>query len=536
MHKGNRWLAGILSAALIISAHGMSVAADEQLDTAVQETLEQETEQQSEISDETLNSDETINTETVQESTSVVEETEKTEENKDTVDEIEKDEEDNSQGNDLTEDNIEKVEEDDINNIDVSEELTESDLAAEENPVSEEKDAAKTEIEASTETQIQTSGQIQIIDGKAYLLGEDGNLYEGGAGTPVVNGEKYWVNTDGSLNAGWLYLGNWKMYFDPETYTAKTGLTVIDNKTYMFDSNGVMQTKSGTPIINGEKYWINTDGSLNAGWLYLGDWKMYFDPETYTAKTGLTVIEEKTYMFDSNGVMQTKSGTPVINGHKYWVNTDGSLNSGWLKLGNMKMYFDPNTYQAIQNTFYELDGKTYYFDENGVMGTGTMHIDGYKCVFDDDGALIEKTPLSKAVIYAEQKLDEIGHDLRVAFNWSASLTYFNNGNSETGAPAGYKFEEYEAIYGFENLRGDCEVMAATFYYMAQSLGYDVHMVRGFVPLRAGGMGHHAWCEIVMNGTVYVFDPQFTNQTGRNGYQITYGTSGTWVYSDYYRIN
>ena len=47
---------------------------------------------------------------------------------------------------------------------------------------------------------------------------------------------------------------------------------------------------------------------------------------------------------------------------------------------------------------------------------------------------------------------------------------------------------------------------------------------------------HGWVEIVMNGTVYVFDPNFTYWTGRNGYKITYGMSGTYRYTDYKRLN
>ena len=373
------------------------------------------------------------------------------------------------------------------------------------------------------------------IDGKVYIFDANG-VMQTASGTPVIDGSKYWINSDGSLSSGWLNMGSWRMYFDPEDYTAAIGLTGIDGKTYLFDQNGLLQTGSGTPVINGSKYWMNSDSSLNSGWLNMGSWRMYFNPDTYAACTGLTELDGKMYIFDSNGLMQTNAGTPVVDGAKYWINTDGSLSSGWLNLGGMRMYFRPDTFQSVENSFYEIDGNTYYFDQNGVMVTGTREIDGYLCTFDQNGVLLERTPVSRAEIYARQTLNSIGWNLRAAFNWSASLRYYNNGNSETGAPAGYTFAEYEAIYGFENGRGDCETMAATFYYMARALGYDVHMVRGYVPLAAGGMGHHAWCEIVMNGTVYVFDPQFTNQTGRNGYQITYGTSGTWRYSDYARIN
>ena len=72
--------------------------------------------------------------------------------------------------------------------------------------------------------------------------------------------------------------------------------------------------------------------------------------------------------------------------------------------------------------------------------------------------------------------------------------------------------------------------------MAKVLGYDAHQVTGYVPLRGGGRGPHSWVEINMNGTTYVFDPDFTHETHRNGYQISYGTSGTWRYMDYHRMN
>lgn len=61
-------------------------------------------------------------------------------------------------------------------------------------------------------------------------------------------------------------------------------------------------------------------------------------------------------------------------------------------------------------------------------------------------------------------------------------------------------------------------------------------LRDMVPLRSGNMGVHSWVEIDMNGSTYVFDPDFTHESGRNGYQISYGMSGTWRYSNYYRMN
>ena len=78
-------------------------------------------------------------------------------------------------------------------------------------------------------------------------------------------------------------------------------------------------------------------------------------------------------------------------------------------------------------------------------------------------------------------------------------------------------------------------MAATFCYVARLMGYEAYLVEGSVPLAAGGVGPHGWVEIVQNGTVYVCDPNFTNSTKRNGYFITYGTSGTWRYMNFERV-
>lgn len=381
------------------------------------------------------------------------------------------------------------------------------------------------------DTYVAQTGLI-IVGDERYILDNNG-VMQAAAGTPIINGKKYWFNENGSLRTGWQRLGSWWMYFDPETCEARIELTEIDGKRYIFDDNGVMQAAAGTPVINGKKYWFNSDGSLRTGWQRLGSWWMYFDPETCEGQTGLTEIDGKRYLFDSNGVMYDSTGTPVINGKKYWINSDGSLRTGWQKLGNIWMYFDPQTCEGAVSTLREIDGETYYFDSNGTMATGKVRIGDYEYTFDDSGAMTGREAVSRAVIYAEETLDSIGWNLRAAFNWSAGIHYYDNDNTP---PAGYSFEEYNAIYGFENYRGDCQPMAATFYYMARALGYDVHMVRGYVPLARGGMGPHSWCEIVMNGTVYVFDPNFTNETGRNGYQITYGTSGTWRYTDYARIN
>lgn len=226
------------------------------------------------------------------------------------------------------------------------------------------------------------------IDGKKYLFNSDG-VMQNYAGTTVIDGKKYWFSTDNaSLKTGWLQLGNWKLYFDPETYEAKTGLAVIDEHTYMFNNDGVAQTYAGTPVINGKKYWVTPQGYLASGWLYLGKWKMYFDSKTFTAKTGMADINGKRYLFNNDGVMQNYAGTTVINGKKYWFSTDdASLKTGWLNLGNLKLYFDPKTYQAVTGII-AIGSEYYYFNDDGAMVTGFTAIGSSYYYFNEDGTML----------------------------------------------------------------------------------------------------------------------------------------------------
>lgn len=144
----------------------------------------------------------------------------------------------------------------------------------------------------------------------------------------------------------------------------------------------------------------------------------------------------------------------------------------------------------------------------------------FKQLCTKNGIAVKKNRYPKAAAV----LNQVGWNLKAAFQWSAGMPYSKN--NATAAPG----IEWYANYGFTNKKGNCYVMAATFCEMARELGYDAQQISGSVPLRSGGYGPHSWVEIKINGTTYVFDPDFTNETGRNGYMITYGQSGTWRYN------
>lgn len=211
---------------------------------------------------------------------------------------------------------------------------------------------------------------IHKIDGKVYYF--DGNGIMQRSVTPIIDGKKYLITGDGTAYTGWIQLtAEWRLYYDPaDNGAAAVGIRGIDGKTYYFDENGIM-LKSVAPTVNGKKYLITEDGSAYTGWIQLTiDWRLYYDPmDNGAAAVGIHKIDGKVYYFDENGIMQ-RSVSPIIDGKKYLITENGNAYTGWIQLNaSWRLYYDPDDNGAAAVGFREIGGKTYYFDSNGVMQT-----------------------------------------------------------------------------------------------------------------------------------------------------------------------
>lgn len=298
----------------------------------------------------------------------------------------------------------------------------------------------------------------------------------------------------------------------PEDVKLEPGWNFIDGKKYYADANGKITTgwvkyENSWYYLQTEKECPETPGAMKTGWFTQNNNWYYLDP----ARGGKMVasdwmlIDERWYHFYGGGGMET--GWTKQNGNWYHLNANGAMETGWIIMNDDWYYLYPAGNSSVA--------------PEGAMAVNTV-INGY--VVAPDGVYNE------AYQGAYNVLNQVGWNLRAAYNWSANLPYVNYSNDPS--PGSKNF----AIHGFKTKTGDCYVMAGTFYYMAKLLGYDAHQIAGYVPLRSGNMGVHSWVEIDINGSTYVFDPDFTHESGRNGYQISYGMSGTWRYSNYYRMN
>ena len=196
-----------------------------------------------------------------------------------------------------------------------------------------------------------------VIDGQTVEFYSSGKIKNGNI---VVDGVEYNV-TDGiiKIKDGWTKEDNHNVYYKDNKKV--TGLKVIDNKTYYFDSNGYMQT--GWITISNKKYYFNADGTMKTGWLTLSN---------------------KKYYFNTDGSMVT--GWTTINKNKYYFNTDGTMTTGWKQLSNKWYYF--NASGVMVTKWLSTGGNKYYFNDNGVMVTGEVTLDGKKYKFDSNGKLI----------------------------------------------------------------------------------------------------------------------------------------------------
>lgn len=197
-----------------------------------------------------------------------------------------------------------------------------------------------------------------------------------------------------------------------------------------------------------------------------------------------------------------------------------SKKNGW---DSSKKYYYVNG-KKVTNVTKTISKVKYHFDV-----TGKVVYKKVKNVYYKINSKGKAKKMNQVETLAATRLDMYGGNLKKAFNWSASIPYTANVKVAKKTPGNY------GIYGFQRQRGDCYVMAATFYWMAKVSGSDAHYVKGYFK-KLSGKGAHAWVEIDYKGTTYVYDPNFQKEYKLNGYKLKYGEPKTLKYIDYKRLN
>ena len=258
------------------------------------------------------------------------------------------------------------------------------------------------------------TGWLSLGGKRYYLNDQDGNMI---IGALAIEGKQYYFNSNGELikKTSWLKGKNLETggvcwyYFDEEGNLQK-GFKNIDGVNYYFTENGFMATgvqnvkqKDG----NYKLMLFSENGKFidKAGWYEVkdssNDSSWYYINSDYTLATGLKEINNKLYYFDpDSGMMISNKLQEVVmkDGSKkdYYFNNNGVAlinNEGWQsqKENNKIMWQYLKNEQPVSG-LQEINGKTYYFNENtSYMETGVVDTGKGIYLFDDNGAKVNKT-------------------------------------------------------------------------------------------------------------------------------------------------
>ena len=165
------------------------------------------------------------------------------------------------------------------------------------------------------------------------------------------------VSTVYAKTAGWTQEdGQWRYYDSYGDYVTDTWKKSGDDWYYL-DSDGLRAVSQQI-----DEYYVGEDGKrVTSTWISEENedfWSEYDAPEylyRYYAKDGRrlsstwAVISGKTYYFDEDGIMQT--GSLFLDGHNYYLGDDGARRTGWVSLEDEDSDSD--------------DGNSWYYFDNG---------------------------------------------------------------------------------------------------------------------------------------------------------------------------
>ena len=261
------------------------------------------------------------------------------------------------------------------------------------------------------------------IDGKTYIFNlSSGEMYTGWV---TYKGKKYYLKSNGEAETEWAEIGSHTYYFDPVTCAMAKGFYKVKKKLHYFNSNG--EEQFGWITVNGKKYYLDEWGVVQFGWHTVSGKKYYFDCNGVPV-TGNVSIDGTIYKFDKNGVMQgkvavgtTAADKTIVKGKyvsggstsgsstssqtstaakktgktgwekkngKWYDYKNGTLQSGWLKLGkNKERVFYLGTNGAMVTGWKTISGSKYYFNGEGLMQKGWVKLSGYWYYFDKNGKM-----------------------------------------------------------------------------------------------------------------------------------------------------
>lgn len=323
---------------------------------------------------------------------------------------------------------------------------------------------------------------------------------------------------DALVKFGWKYEGaNWKSMetddvnahpiyrqYNPNQYSANHNYSPTANErrtlvSYGWKDEGIgfysLANYSAVQDANGTKFYDNDAMSQLIGWQEIYGDLYYFDPTTGYVTTGEAQIEGKYYYFDENGTVL--KDPQVINGEKHYLSSEtGEALTGYQVLTSRQTGSGPRiVYLSPQGTVMK-----------------NHEVDGMQ--FDGNGDKVNLTTAEALLLNDMKVYDEAGRSLEGVYDWVVkNVADTKQAPKWPTPPTDISVNDYLAMEGFANRKGDCYVIAGTFAQLATDLGYAPKLVKGALKT-VSGQTEHCWVEITIDGKEYIFDP-FMNANGKN---------------------
>ena len=243
-------------------------------------------------------------------------------------------------------------------------------------------------------------------DGDRYYTGEyGGRYYSGGVlQQSCIVEDKYYIDFNGKIAKGWIKDGNTYYYGDPTTgvlaknkwlqingtwyyfnyFTMATGYCYTEDGLYQFSDSGAMIGKAKPDTWYRDSYtnlwkYIQSDGTVFDGpKLVVNGTTYYFAMLGKGGAMGFDGLAENCVWYDNE------------TGILYWTNATGTgfdTKDGWKKSADGELGYVENG--KVVTGFKMIDGKGYYFWNNGYLAKGVTNYKGKAYVIDENGNLVD---------------------------------------------------------------------------------------------------------------------------------------------------
>ena len=206
------------------------------------------------------------------------------------------------------------------------------------------------------------------------------------------------ILVDTSTKTGWAEY-EYSTYYFMNGQIVKNQIISVDGNKYYFDAEG--KKSNGSFTFKGKNYITDQNGIIIE---HADGWYQSLDTDSwYYFKSGSAIFDEfltldnNTYYFSTNGAMQTgvfsKLITEDYNSYNkyYMADNNGHIiyDKGWIQNNFVWYYIDGDDGSLKLNTWYEENGKKYYFNYNATLTYGLYDLYNDIYYFDSNGVLVD---------------------------------------------------------------------------------------------------------------------------------------------------